>query len=540
MNKAIRAVILVFIGMLVVGTIGIVSGEQYTGAAESTENIVVTISDQDYIALQSDIVLTSYAFEYYVPADLITLNLQTNSPSYENTYLHLVATENGTIVNVDTNCDGVPEANYSLNKSQCAVYTNPPAGTHVTSNNLLYVILEFDSEAENTVTQLKPVSYWGSDYWFTGGYVANEDHHYIAFVASHNGTTVNIDTNGDDVPDQTYSLNKCETNVSIDPPAGTHVTSNKPIGILAFYSSTWWFATATELPTAKLDYWFNTKTTGGYYAWLEAIRFTAAENSTNVSVDKNADGIVDATYTLNKSQTAAHFITNQHAAFHVWGDKPIALTVDLDRHADHCQFSPVLVTDAWLAMGGNYGYLSITSTANGTNVSIDTNGDDIADIAALLNKSDTVRYNLPCGSHVWSNNPISMSLEFWGNRYSDDTADWAVTEIGYKAVMISANVTIKPETLNLASKGLFTAFITLPEPYNITDIDISTVVCEDAPAVKGIVADDNKYIAKFNVQDLVGVDLGDAVTLTVTGKLYDGTPFEGSDTIRVIDKGKGK
>jgi hypothetical protein len=63
---------------------------------------------------------------------------------------------------------------------------------------------------------------------------------------------------------------------------------------------------------------------------------------------------------------------------------------------------------------------------------------------------------------------------------------------------VSANVIIKPETLNLASKGLFTAFITLPESYNIADIDISTVVCEGAPAVKGMVANDNKYIATFD------------------------------------------
>jgi hypothetical protein len=48
---------------------------------------------------------------------------------------------------------------------------------------------------------------------------------------------------------------------------------------------------------------------------------------------------------------------------------------------------------------------------------------------------------------------------------------------------------------------------------------------------------------KFNRQDLVGVPTGDAVPLTVIGKVfYNGgeADFEGTDTIRVIDKGKGK
>ena len=108
---------------------------------------------------------------------------------------------------------------------------------------------------------------------------------------------------------------------------------------------------------------------------------------------------------------------------------------------------------------------------------------------------------------------------------------------------VPACVTIKPETLNLKGKGLFTAFIMLPEPYNIAGINISTVVCEGAAAVKGKVADDNKYIAKFDRDDLVGVPTGDAVTLTVIGKVfYNGgeADFVGADTIRVIDKGKGK
>ena len=119
---------------------------------------------------------------------------------------------------------------------------------------------------------------------------------------------------------------------------------------------------------------------------------------------------------------------------------------------------------------------------------------------------------------------------------SNESIEYSFTTSAAPAV-IPANVVIKPETLNLKSKGKFTAFITLPEGYDVADIDISTVGCEGAPAVKGMVADDNRYIAKFNIQDLVGVEPGDAVTLTVTGKLYDKTPFEGSDTIRVIDKG---
>ncbi|MEA1958010.1 MAG: S8 family serine peptidase [Euryarchaeota archaeon] len=101
-------------------------------------------------------------------------------------------------------------------------------------------------------------------------------------------------------------------------------------------------------------------------------------------------------------------------------------------------------------------------------------------------------------------------------------------------------IRIRPKTLNLGSKGVFTAFITFfpEEDYNVTDINISTVECEGAPAVKGMVSeeDNGTYIVKFNRQDLVNVSTGDAVELTVTGKLNDGRLFEGNDTIRVIDK----
>lgn len=48
---------------------------------------------------------------------------------------------------------------------------------------------------------------------------------------------------------------------------------------------------------------------------------------------------------------------------------------------------------------------------------------------------------------------------------------------------IPATIRIEPEILNIKSKGVFTAFIELPEEYNVTDIGIDTVVCEGAKAV---------------------------------------------------------
>jgi hypothetical protein len=113
-----------------------------------------------------------------------------------------------------------------------------------------------------------------------------------------------------------------------------------------------------------------------------------------------------------------------------------------------------------------------------------------------------------------------------------------------KKLLKKPKITIEPETLNLASKGGFTAFIRLPEPYNIADINISTVVCEGAPAQKGTVAGDNKYIAKFDIEDLRDdLPTGDKVEMRVTGKVFynkEYADFAGSDTIRVISKGKGK
>jgi hypothetical protein len=94
-------------------------------------------------------------------------------------------------------------------------------------------------------------------------------------------------------------------------------------------------------------------------------------------------------------------------------------------------------------------------------------------------------------------------------------------------------VEIKPETLNLGSKGVFTAFVTVAGTHGVADVDVGTVVCAGAPAVRSEIAGDT-LLLKFNREDLVDVMAGEAVTLTVTGQFTDSQPFMGTDVITVI------
>lgn len=119
------------------------------------------------------------------------------------------------------------------------------------------------------------------------------------------------------------------------------------------------------------------------------------------------------------------------------------------------------------------------------------------------------------------------------------------------AVFTTATVDINPSTLNLKSKGRWiTAYIELPEGYDVGDIDVSTIVLNDTiPAEMhptGIGDKDGDGIpdlmVEFDraiVQSFIysqGISYGD-VALTITGELFDGTPFEGTYTIRVIFAG---
>jgi rhamnogalacturonyl hydrolase YesR len=112
-----------------------------------------------------------------------------------------------------------------------------------------------------------------------------------------------------------------------------------------------------------------------------------------------------------------------------------------------------------------------------------------------------------------------------------------------------AYINIDPDTLNLKSQGKWiTAYIELPEGYDVSDIDVSTVMlngeiqAELHPTEIGDYDTDGipDLMVKFSRADLISSiyhTLGirhENVTLTITGQLADGTPFEGSYNIEVM------
>jgi uncharacterized repeat protein (TIGR01451 family) len=141
------------------------------------------------------------------------------------------------------------------------------------------------------------------------------------------------------------------------------------------------------------------------------------------------------------------------------------------------------------------------------------------------------------GSHVFSRKGVyTVKL-----TVTDDDGGSGTTEFPVTVKPIPATVRIFPKTLNLASRGIFGTFVTVPKEYNVQDITISTVVCSGAPVERTMTSKRIPHVIGFifRKDKLQNVADGDKVTLTLSGKIrYAGgyADFEGSDTVKVIKK----
>ncbi len=109
--------------------------------------------------------------------------------------------------------------------------------------------------------------------------------------------------------------------------------------------------------------------------------------------------------------------------------------------------------------------------------------------------------------------------------------------------IIDAEIEIHPETLNLASKNKWiTCHIWLPEGYDVTHVEPETILID-----RRFKADWSWYnekqqvvMAKFKRSQLSSILETGEIELIVSCHLIDGTYFEGTDTVKVTNKGRGR
>jgi len=148
-------------------------------------------------------------------------------------------------------------------------------------------------------------------------------------------------------------------------------------------------------------------------------------------------------------------------------------------------------------------------------------------------------------------NKVMVTLDQTDEDLSDNSDESEVTV--FDRLLLSADLKIKPTTLNINSKGVFTVFVTLntsgstQEGAKKPQIDYSTssLTCSEAELIRVAKVsnkDGGTLIAKFYRQDLQNVTNGTGAMVNCSGTLsVEGQSIyvEGSDTIRVIGEKKG-
>ena len=188
----------------------------------------------------------------------------------------------------------------------------------------------------------------------------------------------------------------------------------------------------------------------------------------------------------------------------------------------------------------------------------DFDGDGVLDLKIAFDKSDVDSFIL--GQGITSGN---VTLEVTG-QFLDGWAFAGSSRVEVFAV-VNATVDIVPNTLNLRAKPKYVnAFIELPEGYNVSEIDLSSILMNDTiaidPSAPTLIGDYNNdgipdLMVKFNGTEVIAYVLANVnmtqlseersmtITLTINGHLNGETLFKGCDTVRIIlpgGKGAGK
>jgi len=169
--------------------------------------------------------------------------------------------------------------------------------------------------------------------------------------------------------------------------------------------------------------------------------------------------------------------------------------------------------------------------------------------------------NNQSGAWLEKNTGLLLKVEFFGlaSYTGAGIANRSMTLKETNVPIVStATVNLNPGTLNLKSKGKWiTTYIELPENYNVSDINRTTILLNDTIPVdsfwvdkplQSVIGDYDEdgipdLMFKFDRAKVIKL-ISDAISssnnkfmevaLTLTGQFFDGTYFQGNDTIRIV------
>ena len=95
-------------------------------------------------------------------------------------------------------------------------------------------------------------------------------------------------------------------------------------------------------------------------------------------------------------------------------------------------------------------------------------------------------------------------------------------------------IVVSPNVLNLDSQG---TWVTVHTDIPYADVDRTVIVTLNGVEVKVVKSDAcGDLVAKFCIDDIIGIVQPGTATLTLFGTTVWGIPFSGSDTIKVIQQ----
>jgi hypothetical protein len=155
------------------------------------------------------------------------------------------------------------------------------------------------------------------------------------------------------------------------------------------------------------------------------------------------------------------------------------------------------------------------------------------------------------GYHCVEMRNVALDAGTFSLAYS---IQWDNMRLIERPKVVPAAIALDPNTLHLHSPGKWLAcYIELPAAYDVNNIAEATVTLQDIPAYlgkegwgklacnKSTIRDHDgdgipERIFRFDLDAVRAIVQPPEATLLVKGRLADETPFEGSATIKVVDK----